>query len=131
MTDQEIEARIQELETNIKELKKDLAERQLNKNKILAQTAKATNDPILVALADAMMHHLYSVLPKTKVAYTLADISRTIDGFEGPMGHPLKLDTEEKTQLLRQLLQRFSPTDYIFNHTHYDECDNGFFFRRS
>jgi len=111
-------------------IKKELDLRQELRDERLAHKVLETDNDHLKVLAVAMMRHLHGKelgveLPceDDRTAYYIAE-HRLLD-------HDHKLEQEEYEKLKRQLLRRFDCHDYVFRHTHYDECSNGLFFRRS
>lgn len=72
-------------------------------------------------LAEAMLHTRQKVKPSVeKLGYELASLN-----------YDSRKENDETNKLYRRLLQKIDVTDYVFAHTHYDECSNGYFFRRS
>ena len=87
---------------------------------------------------EAVAHQLLGIEPKTeKLGYKLADFSGgtemgIIYDIIARNGGKLEATLEEKEDMIRVSdYFDFSVSDYIFNHTHYDESSNGWFFRRS
>jgi hypothetical protein len=87
-----------------------------------------TGEPALIVLGAAMMleHH--------------AQISEVLEGLPcGPSEESIayyiaknRLAERPLTYNLRQkLLDNFDVVSFVFYHTNYDECDNGYFYRRS
>lgn len=119
-------------------LKDQLEKRKYNKHHALYVNAWGTNNPVLIALGAAMMRFVHrqpmsevaDKLPckaeASKVAYYLADHYKVwYDAMDRE-----KL-SEEEEKLLKAILREFDVSTFIFTFTHYDECSNGYFFRRS
>lgn len=116
-------------------IKEALRKRREDEDDLLYLKAWETNDPALIALGAAMMRQkhrwdmarLANRLPcepsARKLAYWVAD-HRLVEDDK-------KLPDEEHEKLRQQILRRFDVSDFVFGHTHYDECHNGFYFRRS
>lgn len=74
-------------------------------------------------LAEAMLHVRQGVKPSVeKLGYELANLDYI---------YKSNRENEETNALYRRLIRKLDITDYVFAHTHYDECSNGHFFRRS
>jgi hypothetical protein len=80
------------------------------------------NEP-LNKLGEALRHRVLKEKPTTeRLGYALADIYQELNQIP---------QNEREEKLLRDVLSHLDVADYIFSHTHYDECSNGYFFRRS
>lgn len=85
------------------------------------------DNQVLKLFAEAMCHEVLRYKPQTeRLGYELADISRKYNGDFSRV-----IFTDEERYLFKKVLNYLDWCSYIFNHTHYDECSNGFFFRRS
>lgn len=67
--------------------------------------------------AKAMNHFVFGSPPGRDFAYIVADAAKEIQ----------KWRCKHKGSIPNWV----DITSYVFRHTHYDECDNGYFFRRS
>lgn len=94
--------------------------------RIVKNAADSSNEAIRL-LVEAFNHFKTGEKPTTeRLAYQLANIYGT---YRGELKSAV--ETDEDKRILRDVLSQFDVVDYVFTHTHYDECSNGFFFRRS
>lgn len=134
----------EDLKEGIKDIENALRKRQQYRDFALFWEATLTGEETLIGIGVAMMRSLWKMpmeellkeLKKagTKLAvepdrlgYFLAEKCRV---YIKPFGEPFFQD-EDLENLRKKMLRRFDATDYVWANTHYDECDNGFFFRRS
>lgn len=104
---------------------------QINNKEIidLAQEAKNTKIDWLSFLADAFLHEKLRIKPaEPKFGYVIAKLYQTIT--ENSERNRDKL-SQEVFLIINKIVSRFDVPEYVFRHTHYDECSNGRFFRRS
>jgi hypothetical protein len=97
-------------------------------SQLLAQIRSKDNEE-LKCLAEAMGQTWLGRDPKIAkdLGYLIADISHRVGGRKWEQ---ITKDKEE-LKLLNKVLGYLDIDDFVFNNTHYDECSNGFFFRRS
>lgn len=98
----------------------------------LYTTACVTGDPDLIVLGAAMMvaHH-------TPIEEIILDIPDKPTASE--LAHHIvqrqlvvnKLSDVYHEKIRQKLIQNFDVMGFVFDHTDYDECDNGHFYRRS
>lgn len=102
--------------------------------------AYKTGDDEIIALAEAMRHQALGIKPnQEKLGYRLAGISqkyrRSLDrvfcGDDQKKFSKEHKKTIEQVKVLAEVLSNFSIVDYVFDHTHYDNCDNGRYWRMS
>jgi hypothetical protein len=87
----------------------------------LATEAIDTKNKFLVLCAEAMLHDNLEQQPTTeRLGYELADIKESSSKL-----------TKEQKSIYNKINQVFDVYNYIFSHTHYDECSGDYFFRRS
>lgn len=128
----------QDEDSKLKSLKKkieeELEDRRKNRDSELAWKAIRTGEPSLIALAVAMMRQLHEVPvdefqklgveypcdPK-KIGYYLAKQSVL----------ERELPNEDHEKIRQEMIRKCDFITYVFATTHYDECSNGWFFRRS
>lgn len=73
-------------------------------------------------LCQACLHIHFDIEPSEKrLSYEIAQVG--INPYSELESHVL--------EDIKPLLQKCNLTDYVFQYTHYDECHNGYFFRRS
>lgn len=105
-----------------------------NRRRELAEQAFSTNDPDLCALAAAMADHFGLINLEERKALIPCEI--------GELGYYLARNgvhrwsdgnSVRKThfELWRKLKAEFDETEYIFAHTYFDACDNGYFYHMS
>ena len=86
----------------------------------LFEQAKKSRSEWILWHAEAMMHANLKVKPTTeRLGYALAN------------GRCPKTISSKNNKLLDSICVEFDKADYIFRTTHYDECENGHYFRRS
>jgi len=125
-----------------KDIEDELSQRILNRSLDLLEQTKTMECPMLIAMAEAMLVCNHNIKPhvfkklypneEQQLGYLLANWSRQTNGFLNLFEEVFfEEDKEELTRLAKKILKRFEISDFIFAQTHYDECDNGFYFRRS
>jgi hypothetical protein len=86
----------------------------------LFEQAKKSKSEFVFNYAEAMMHVNLQIKPTTKrLGYALANVKSP---------EPL---SKENSDLLEKIKNEFDREGYIFRNTNYDECSNGYFFRRN
>lgn len=134
--DDDSDERLQETQQRIeKTLKKRIELRRLQ----LCREAIDMGNEKLSALAVAMMRWYYYTTPIEKIdlnydlpceveklGYYLAQCGVGRDAIFGKFFEDEKLE-----EMRRRILNEYDTSSYIFATTHYDECSNGRFFRRS
>ena len=85
---------------------------------------------VLLRLAgEAVLHEYCDVVPKTPdLGYTLAEYHEQI--FDWALNEK-KAPEEYKWLRKIEIDTGWELSNYVLKHTHYDECNNGYFFRRS
>ena len=79
-------------------------------------------------ISEACLHSITGIKPKTAEVLQgpLAHRQRAYDLAKCRTELPKKLSKD-----VRYIITHFDWRNYVFQHTHYDECDNGSFRRRS
>ena len=86
----------------------------------LFEQAKKSKNEWILWNAEAMMHANLKVKPTTeRLGYALAN------------AYSNKTISSKNRELLDSICAEFDKADYIFRTTHYDEYENGHYFRRS
>ena len=95
-----------------------------NDVRLLSGQIDETKNSKLQLIAEAMRHVVLKEKPTTEnLGYTISEFSEK-DLKNIPTNENEKI-------LLKNVLSNIDIIDYVFATTHYDECSNGFFFRRS
>ena len=90
--------------------------------KNLVKRLKASDSQVLCMFADAILHQKFGIKPKdTKLGYTISSL---------PNHKHFNFNDKQK-ELYEQSMDVINIEEYVFSTTHYDECSNGFYYRRS
>jgi len=91
--------------------------------RLISAKVAQTDNGDLKLLAEAMRHVVLKEQPTTpKLGYEIA----SIDAKQNQIPK-----NDEELKLLGRVLGYLNVSSYVFGNTHYDECSNGFYFRRS
>lgn len=125
-------SRKQEIAREMAALAGELQEIDAKEIETLANKARDFKLDWLSRIAEAMLHRKLGHKPTTKeLGYALAD---DYSMLHRDLGYPFNFKKQipaDVFKTLKEMQMHFDLTDYIFAKTHYDECDNGFFRRRS
>lgn len=113
-----LEKQRDEISSKIDDIKKKLY-------RAIFEASQKSDDEVVILLGKAFAHSRLKIKPDDeRLGYHLADLSRT-DKI------PMFL-SEIKDPVVKEMVRcEFDYTSYIFGHTHYDVCDNGYFRRDS
>lgn len=124
-------SRKQEIAKEMAALAGELQEIEAKEIETLAAQAREFKVDWLSRIAEAMLHRKFGHKPATKdLGYALAD---DYSMMHRELGYPFsgcKIQPDVRVTL-NEMLKHFDLIEYVFSKTRYDECSNGFFFRRS
>ncbi len=104
-----------------KAVENEIAKAMNDEVEAISRKVEDTENQELKKLSAAMCHVCLSRKPTIKqLGYELS----SIDVTSVPKN-------KKEEDLLRKILGYLSVSNYVFSYTHYDECSNGFYFRRS
>lgn len=128
MSDEDLKEIDQEIEM-LKLQKERLLREEIKK---LVNEARLSGEDWMLTIAEAMAHDKLKMKPLTpKLPYVLAKVYHQLhEEFGFPYSSKGKIPLHT-WNLLRKIQEKFDMAEYVFQHTHFDSCDNGFFFRRS